>query len=428
MTGPRTVLVFQNRFLLGGQERQTMLHLRTLDRSRWEPLVACFRAEGEHMADLREMGVRVDEVPVRSLGTPRTAWLVKQLSDRIRRERIALVHSQDFFTDVVGTLAARLAGVPSIVTRVDLAHALDPVRYQLLRGVSHLATRVLVNALCIRDLCLRDGVDPSKMVVLRNGLDLAAFDAAAEAAPAPGAPDFGRLTVINVANMHHPVKGQPDLLAAMRLVLREFPQAQLALVGDGVRRPLLEAQARRLGIEDRVLFLGHRADVPALVARAAVAVSSSYSEGISNAVLEAMAARCAVVATAVGGTPEIVHDGVTGWLAPPGAPAALAARIGAALRDPITARRAGQAARGLVAREFAVEEMREAYDALYGGLADAKAAPPSRWVVPGPRRTEGAAPAAPPAEWDSATPRQEKTPGPTGPGAERMEAGDGAQA
>ncbi|BDG08186.1 glycosyltransferase [Anaeromyxobacter paludicola] len=389
MTGPRKVLVFQNRFLYGGQERQTLLHLRTLDRRRWEPLVACFKAEGEHLAELRALEVPVVEIPIRSLASAGTALEIRRLAARIRRERIALVHAQDFFTNVVGTFAARLAGVPSVVTRVDLAHALDPVRYQLLRAASHLATRVLVNALCIRDLCLRDGVDPSKLVVLRNGLDLAAFDAAAAAPPGPGAPEPGGPLVVNVANMHHPVKGQPDLLQAMRLVLRELPEARLALIGGGARRPALEAQAARLGIAGRVSFLGHRADVPALVARSAVVVSASYAEGISNAVLEGMAARRAVVATAVGGTPELVRDGVTGWLAPPGAPAALAARIRGALRDPIAARRVGQAARRLVAAEFGVEEMRAAYDALYESLAGADAAPPSRWVA-APRRPPAA--------------------------------------
>ncbi|BDG05849.1 glycosyltransferase [Anaeromyxobacter oryzae] len=368
MTGPRKILVFQNRFLIGGQERQTVLNVRTMDRERFQPLVAVLKLEGEHLADLAAAGVRpfLVDVGTRML-RPNTAWQIRKLAQRIRAERIALVHAQDIYTNVLGTVAARLAGVPVIVTRVDLGHHIVGYRRPLTRLASLQADRVLVNALCIRDLVIREGVDPDRVAVVRNGVDLAAIERVVAEADSPDLPRGPLVTC--VATMHHPVKGQIELLAAFREVLRERPDARLALVGDGVRRPLLERLAGQLGIASRVHFLGFRLDAPAVLARSALAVSASHAEGISNAILEAMAIRLPVVATAVGGTPEIVRDGVNGWLVPPGAPGALARRIADALAaSPAVRRRMGERGRKIVEDEFDVRQMRIGYDALYDDL------------------------------------------------------------
>jgi glycosyltransferase involved in cell wall biosynthesis len=297
---------------------------------------------------------------------PGTAWQVARLARFVRDEGIRVIHCQDVYTNVLGTLAARLAGVPVIVTRVDLQHHLEGYRRPLLELVSRRADRVLVNALCIRDLALRQGVEADRIAVVRNGVDVEELDRASRRAPEAPVPEPGAFVCL--ANMHHPVKGQSDLLLALREVARVRPAARLVLVGDGLRRPLLEQQARRLGIADRCHFLGQRRDGPALLARAAVAVSPSYAEGISNAILEAMALRRPVVATAVGGTPEIVREGQDGFLVPPGAPAALARRMLELLDAPELRRRMGERGRRIVEREFGLEQMRTAYDALYEEL------------------------------------------------------------
>jgi glycosyltransferase involved in cell wall biosynthesis len=365
--GPVKVLVFQNRFRLGGQERQTIMNVRTVDRSRFEPVVACLHLDGEHLADLAEVGVRpvvFDLGP--SMLRANTALQVARLVRFIKANGIALVHAQDLYTNVLGTVSARLAGVPSIVTRVDLNHNVSGYRRQVLAWTSRRAERVLVNALCIRDLAIREGVEADRIVVVRNGLDLVAFDRAAQRAPDAPTPEPGG--IVCVANMHHPVKGQTDLLMAMKEVVRARPDAHVAFVGDGVRRAHLERLARQLGIAERCHFLGHRLDAPALLARAALSVSASYAEGISNAIMEAMAARLPVVATAVGGTPELVREGVNGYLVPPGAPAALARRILDVLASQPLRRRMGERGRRIVETEFGVDQMRTSYDALYDEL------------------------------------------------------------
>jgi hypothetical protein len=301
---PTRILVFQNRFLIGGQERQTVLNVRTMDRSRFQPGVTCLHLEGEHLEDLSAAGVRPVFFDVgRRMLRPRTAWQVARLAGFLRAQRIALVHAQDVYTNALGLLAARAARVPAVVTRVDLGHHVTGYRRPLTRYVCRTADRVVVNALRIREL-----------------------------------------------------------------VARQRPDVRLALVGDGVRRPLLERLAEDLGIAARVHFLGFRRDGAAVLARAALAVSASHAEGISNAILEAMARRLPVVATAVGGTPELVRDGVNGYLVPPGAPGALARRIADALADPARARRMGARGRRVVEREFDLGQMRMGYDALYADL------------------------------------------------------------
>lgn len=362
-------MVFQNRFRLGGQERQTVLNVRSMDRSRFEPVVAVLHLDGDHLEDLEAAGVRpvVFDIGGRMI-RPNTAWQLARIVRFVRSERIAAIHAQDVYTNVLGVLAARLARVPVIVTRVDLGHHLVGYRRPLLEVASRRADRVLVNALCIRDLAMREGVEADRVAVVRNGVDLEDLDREARRPPEHPVPEPGAFVCI--ANMHHPVKGQADLLVAMREVLRTRPEAALVLIGEGVRRPLLERQARRLGIADRCHFLGHRRDAPALLASAVAGVSASHAEGISNAILEAMAMRLPVVATRVGGTPEIVRDGQDGLLVPPGAPAAMARGMLALLRDPALRRRMGERGRRIVEEEFGLAQMRLSYDALYQDLTE----------------------------------------------------------
>jgi glycosyltransferase involved in cell wall biosynthesis len=361
------ILVFQDRFQLGGQERQTVLNVRTMDRTRFEPVVATLHDDGEHLEDLASVGVRPFVFDVgRAMIRPNTALQIARLVRFIQQEGIRIVHAQDLHTNVLGAMAARLARVPLIVTRVDLGHLVAGYRRPLLALVSRQAERVLVNALCIREAAIRDGVEPDRIVVVRNGVDPLELDRVARRPPDAPTPEPG--AIVCVANMHHPVKGQTDLLHAMREVVRVRPEARLVLVGDGARRPLVERCARQLGIAEHCHFLGHRRDVAAILSRARIAVSASHAEGISNAILEAMVARLPVVATAVGGTPEIVRDGETGFLVPPGAPAALARRILELLEDAPLCSRMGSRGRRIVEREFSIDAMRASYDALYEDL------------------------------------------------------------
>jgi glycosyltransferase involved in cell wall biosynthesis len=151
------------------------------------------------------------------------------------------------------------------------------------------------------------------------------------------------------------LKGIGYFLEAAATVTRKFPDARFVIAGDGAHRERLEEQARRLNLGERVLFIGFRRDIPDLLREAAVSVLPSLSEGLSNTLLESMAAGVPVVGTLVGGNPEVIENGVSGLLVPPRDAAALAAAIGRLLEDNEFASRLGQEGRRRVAELFSVE-------------------------------------------------------------------------
>jgi len=169
--------------------------------------------------------------------------------------------------------------------------------------------------------------------------------------------------VVTLARLS-PQKGIDTLVTAAGLV----PEAKFLVVGDGPERTALEAQAESLGISSRVSFLGHRRDVPALLASADVFALPSLFEGLPLSVLEAMAAAKPVVASRIGGTDEAVVDGVTGILVPPSDPAALAQAIRTVLADPQLAARMGGAGRARVHEAFTAQAMARGVEAVYDEL------------------------------------------------------------
>jgi glycosyltransferase involved in cell wall biosynthesis len=282
---------------------------------------------------------------------------VPWLRTRLRRARPELVHVTDTWT--AGLLAARLAGVPrTIVTHhtPELPRRDNLVGRLLWRLAWATRPEVIYTSETDR---ATDGRDLRAHVV-PLGVDVARF---ASAVPAPSAD--GRL-VGNVARLA-PQKGQRVLLEAAPLVLRRHPDTRFVLVGDGELREELEQQARSLGIADRVVFTGSRADVPELLASFSVFALPSYFEGFCYAVVEAQAAGVPVVATPVGGVRETVVPGETGLSCEPGDPASLADGIVRLLDDPDEAGRLAAEARRRVGERFAVERMVEQTIAVYDG-------------------------------------------------------------
>ena len=199
--------------------------------------------------------------------------------------------------------------------------------------------------------------------MVRNGLDLGRFDDRA-AQPLQGPLRLGKPLVAVVANLW-PVKGHRTLVEAIARVHARMPQARFVLVGDGPERPDLERRISGLGIGDAVDLLGTRYDVPALLSRADAFCLPSLAEGLPNAIMEAMAARLPVVATAVGGTPELVLEGETGMLVPPANADALASALLGVLADPECGRRMGARGRALIAREYSLDALTRGHGDLY---------------------------------------------------------------
>lgn len=337
----------------------------------YEVFVHAFDASGPLLDETRALGY---EPHVHSLGgsfmRPAVFAETLRLARWLRSERVDLVHAQDFYSTLLGVPAAKLAGVPVAVSRLDLVHWHGRARHLALAAATHAADAVVANCDAVRDLVVhRERVPADRVVVIRNGLDIARFDALLSGPLAAPLPDTGHAPVlVLVANMRHEVKRQEDFLMALAQVKRGVPEAKAFLVGEGSRRPQLERMARDLGLGDSVFFLGGRPDVPAVLARATLGVLCSRQEGLSNAVMEGMAAGLPMVVTDAGGNAELVKDGERGYVVAPQQPGALAQAMLRVLADPIRARRIGERARRFVETELTLDRMIDEHDRLYQRL------------------------------------------------------------
>jgi glycosyltransferase involved in cell wall biosynthesis len=360
---------------VGGTERQLFELLRRLDRRRFRPYVACFKHGGELYPRLLELGLSPIVFPLRgTLVQANTAYQIARMALLCKRTNIRVIHAHDFYSNLIGVAAASMVGARSIAGRRDLAHWLGAAHRRALRYACRLADAVVANAAAVAEQTARDfGVDADKLHVVPNGIDVERFDLLAFKAPEPLLPSMPaeRPRVVMVGSMHLPDKGHSDLLAAAALLRQRGMRAHWLLVSDGALRPQLEAQARALGVADDVFFLGRRDDVPSVLARSDLVVHPSWAEGFPNAVLEAMCAARPVVATRVGGIPEVMHDGVHGLLVPPKRPAALADAIGALLANSLAAHSMGLHGRRHVETEYSLDKMCARIEQLYRALAGA---------------------------------------------------------
>jgi len=345
-----------------------------LDRRRIQAEVICLLQGGPIAEELRARGVPVEILGLDLLYAPRGLAGVARLARHLRRSGADVLHTYLVSANVYGTLAGRLAGVPSVVTsRRDTGFSRN-WRLRLLEEwvINPRVDRVVAVSPAIADSARREhGLRADRIVTIENGVDLAALEPALELRDdtrrewglAPEDPAVGTIGHLS------PIKGHADFLHAAALVAAADRRARFFLVGDGALRPSLEALARTLGIADRVVFTGAREDVPRMLAMLDVFVLPSLAEGMSNALLEAMALGRPAVATAVGGNPDVVRDGATGLLVPPGQPPALAAALAELLSEPTRAIGLGAAARCWVRQELTLERMLRRYEALYLGLA-----------------------------------------------------------
>jgi glycosyltransferase involved in cell wall biosynthesis len=335
----------------GGSEEAALHLMASLDRGRWEAVLLHHPEPGIRrlVDEAAGLGIRARAVP-RPAGS-RIAGVIP-LWRALRAERPAIFHAHLSwpFACKSGVRAAWLARVPAIVGTAQLY--LAPAGGRRPPLVLGLYRRIIaVSEEVKRRYAAELQVPARTLVVVRNAIRMPLTapmrNAALRAALVDGRPDFVVLTPARL----HPQKGHTYLLQAAAQV----PDATFVLAGDGPLRAELEAEARDLGVASRCVFLGQRADVPALLAAADLFVLPSLFEGLPVSVLEAMAAERPVVATAIGGTDEAVTSEESGLLVPPKDPAALASAIRRLQADPPFARRLAASARARVEREFSSE-------------------------------------------------------------------------
>lgn len=344
----------------GAQESYTGLLLR-LDRSRYDVRAVSLSA-GSAVQRLRHLGVAVDVIE-----EPGDEVAVRELVAYLRRYEIDLVHSHMFRAEVVGTRAAVAAGTPVIMATVHSSRVRSEDDVAALAALTNQMDRLIVPSASIQTKVRAEGRE-TRYSVIPNGVDLDRFSA-----PMPecglrkelGMPPGGLL--VGVVARLEPEKGHRYLVEAMPEIVAAAPGAWLVIVGEGSVAGELRHQAAALPApaRDRVVFTGRREDVAAVTADLDVAVLPSLREAQGISILEAMARRRPVVASAVGGIPEVITDGLDGLLVRPRDPGALAAAVTRLLRDPDLRRRLGDAGYRTVAERFSIDAQVRRIEAVY---------------------------------------------------------------
>jgi glycosyltransferase involved in cell wall biosynthesis len=348
-----------------GVETQLVALIRRLDRRRIRPYLCLLRGHKATSRELEPTCCPVVRLGVGSLRDLATLGKALTLARVLRRQRIDILQLHFPDSTYFGTVAGLLARVPHIVrTRDNLGYALTRLDVLLGRLCNRFADRTIAICEACRESLLADeGPRPESVVVLEAGVDLNRF---ADIGTFRG---FGAAPRVGILANLRPVKGLDVFLRAAADVARTHPRVTFHLGGEGELRPALERLAAELGVADRCRFHGAVADVPAFLDSLDLCTLSSLSEGMPNVVLEYMAAGRPVVATAVGGNPELLQNGRYGLLVPPGDPAALAAAVRGLLDDPARAARLAAAARARVRRRYAKDRMIERFHQFYTDLA-----------------------------------------------------------
>lgn len=342
---------------MGGQEKLLVEFARHADRRGVDLSFLSLSTPGPLSAEIEACGWPVQAL---GLGPGLFPGLVSRLARLFRRQRPDVVHTHNNRPLIYAAPAARVAGVGRIVhTQHGRGFGVTRRQTVLTRWAARLARPFVCVSKDSAAWMIENGIPETRIQVLWNGIDLARF---AFTGPDPNGP------ALIVARLS-PEKDLTTLLRAAALVTRFDPGFRLDIAGDGPCRGDLQALAQVLGIEENVRFLGLVQDIPTLLSRASLFVLSSITEGVSLTLLEAMARGLPVVATRVGGNPEVVSDGVTGMLVPSGDPDALATAILRLRRDSSLARQMGFAGRARVERDFDIRAMVASYEALYAGQA-----------------------------------------------------------
>ncbi len=366
---PITVLYFSNAPTRGGAEEHLLTLLRGLDRTYFRPLLACPHDLAETLRPDIPPDVEVFSLCLRRLSQ---AGSMLQLARILRDRQVKVLHSHLFYASVFASPIGWACGVPVIV---ETPHVREDWRTGWLKSrfiVDRLAGRFVTHYVAVSEankhyLVERKGLPQEKISVIRNGSDVRRYRPEQLAPPnIKQSLGFGSEDpILMVIGRLEPQKGHRVLLAALPIIRREFPSARLVCVGEGSLHAELVKQARELGIDDAVRFVGFKNNVAEWLSLADFTVLPSFYEGLPLAAIESLAAGRPVVATAVDGSAEVVVDGKTGLTVPPGDHLALSEAICRLLREPELRKRMGRQGRQWVCTYFDEREQIRQTQELY---------------------------------------------------------------
>ena len=350
----------------GGAERMISTLTAALNQGQLRIIVGLFRS-GWLQTECEARGVKTCVMPL--AGRFNLQWFRACLR-LLRKEQVALIHAHEFSAILCGWIVAMLAGVPFVATVHGKNYFWEKLRRRVVyRLVSRHGTLIAVSKDLKQFICDKVGIPEKRVEVIYNGVTPAQTIADEEIQKCKAELEVsGCYPLLGVVGSLYPVKGHRFLLEAMPEILRRWPNARLLVIGRGELEVALKEQVAQLAIDANVHFLGMRQDVPRLLSILDVFVLPSLSEGLSLALLEAMASGKPVVATRVGGNPELIDHGRTGFLIQPEDEKDLAANLLNLLSDPEMMQQFGRQASERVQQHFSMGQMVDRYRDLYTRL------------------------------------------------------------
>lgn len=366
----QTILYLSTSSGPGGAERVISNLSASLDPARYRAILCLFRP-GWIQEHTENRGVRTYVIPTQGMFDWRWVLRVKRL---LKDEHVDLIHAHEFDANVQGTFVAALSGVPLVATVHGKNYFWEKLRRRLAyQWVSRNATMVAVSENLKQFIVEKVGVDSGHVKVVYNGVDLL---------PHCGPDDIDQCRkeldlptsdqIVGVVGNLYPVKGHQYLIAAIPAVLAKCPNTTFIFAGRGQLEGELKEQVHQLGVAPKVRFLGLRQDIPRILAVLHAFVLPSLSEGLSMAILEAMVAGKPVIATDVGGNPELVEDSETGYLVPSQNSQALADRLISLLMNRDRALQFGKVGQLRAQGQFSLRTMVREYQGIYDQCIEAR--------------------------------------------------------
>jgi len=344
----------------GGQEIRTLAETRWLISHGWNALIAC-QPDSLLLREARAASMPVESIRLRSGADVGALFRLRRL---IRERGVSLVHTHSSTDSWLGGMAAKSLGRPVVRSR----HVSIPIRHTL---VYRLADRIITSGEAVRVTVIAVGIAAEKIVSVSAGVDTEQFHPGVSGQSVRDELGLGGAPVVGLVANIRGSKGHNFFINAAHTVLVAAPETRFLIVGDGVGFEEVKARVQQMGLQSRVHFTGFRRDVPQVMAALDVLVlPSTRSEGTSQVILQALAMGTPVVGSNGGGIPELVRDGETGRLVPPGDSAALADAILAALREPERARAMASGGQAMIRAQYTFDAAMARTTAVYRTLLD----------------------------------------------------------
>ncbi|MGE3507400.1 MAG: glycosyltransferase [Vicinamibacterales bacterium] len=368
---PVRLLYLRDTLTICGPGKTILNTWRTLDRERYHLIIAATRPEPGECNTFLEAAERLG-APARAFAIGRGLDIggVARLVNLIRTERIDVLQTHDAQTRRLGVLAAALTGIRHIssVHGWIFNDRKELVARWIDRHLLRMADAVIVVSDRLRQELVAAGVPEANITLIRNAIMLQDYATAPDGAALRaelGIP--AEAPVISIVGRLSAEKGHVDFLSMAATLLERFPETRFLIIGDGPMRDQIAARIAELDLQSRVILTGHQNQLAPYYAVTTVLGISSYTEGIPNVMLEAFACGKPAVATAVGGVPEVLEEGRTGFLVEPGKPEQMVERLSRLLADASLRDRMGKAARRSIEERYSFDVRTRALTAVYEG-------------------------------------------------------------